>query len=56
MKAAPGGETITVVSVENDEVTIDGNRPLAGVTLHFAVDIIEVREATADELEHGHVH
>ena len=51
-----GGATITVVSVENDEVTIDGNHPLAGVTLHFAVDIIEVREATADELEHGHGH
>lgn len=51
-----GGETITVVSVENDEVTIDGNHALAGVTLHFAVDIIEVREATAEELEHGHVH
>lgn len=50
------GETITVVSVENDEVTIDGNHPLAGETLHFAVDIIEVREATAEELEHGHVH
>ena len=51
-----GGETINVVSVENDEVTIDGNHPLAGETLHFAVDIIEVREATAEELEHGHVH
>jgi len=51
-----GGETITVVSVANDEVTIDGNHTLAGVTLHFAVDIIEVREATAEELEHGHVH
>lgn len=51
-----GGETITVVSVENDEVTIDGNHPLAGETLHFAVDIIEVREASAEELEHGHVH
>jgi len=51
-----GGETITVVSVENDEVTINGNHTLAGVTLHFAVDIIEVREATAEELEHGHVH
>tara|TARA_B110000503_G_scaffold97375_1_gene146196 strand:+ start:389 stop:856 length:468 start_codon:yes stop_codon:yes gene_type:complete len=51
-----GGETITVVSVENDEVTIDGNHPLAGITLHFAVDIVNVREATAEELEHGHVH
>jgi FKBP-type peptidyl-prolyl cis-trans isomerase SlyD len=50
------GQTITVVSAEDDEVTIDGNHPLAGVTLHFAVDIIEVREASAEELEHGHVH
>ena len=49
-----GGETITVISVENDEVTIDGNHPLAGVTLHFAVDIVNVREATAEELEHSH--
>ena len=51
-----GGEIVTVVSAENDEVTIDGNHPLAGVTLHFVVDIIDVREATAEELEHGHVH
>ncbi len=51
-----GGETITVINVENDEVTIDGNHPLAGVTLHFAVDIVNVREANAEELEHGHVH
>jgi FKBP-type peptidyl-prolyl cis-trans isomerase SlyD len=45
-----------VVSIENDEVTIDGNHALAGVTLHLSVDIIEVREATTEELEHGHVH
>ncbi len=51
-----GGQTVTVVSAENDEVTIDGNHPLAGLTLHFAVDIVEVREASAEELEHGHVH
>ncbi len=51
-----GGQIVTVVSVENDEVTIDGNHPLAGITLHFSVDIVEVREATAEELEHGHVH
>jgi FKBP-type peptidyl-prolyl cis-trans isomerase SlyD len=51
-----GGETITVISVENDEVTIDGNHPLAGVTLHFAVNIVNVREPTAEELKHGHVH
>lgn len=51
-----GGQTVTVVSAENDEVTIDGNHPLAGLRLHFAVDIVEVREASAEELEHGHVH
>ena len=51
-----GGETITVISVENDEVTIDGNHPLAGVTRDLAVDIVNVRWATAEELEHGHVH
>ena len=45
-----------MVSIENDEVTIDGNHVLAGVTLHFSVDIIEVREVTTEELEHGHVH
>ena len=45
-----------MVSIENDEVIIDGNHALAGVTLHFAVDIIEVREATTEELKHGHVH
>ena len=50
------GQTVTVVSAEKDEVTIDGNHPLAGLTLHFAVDIVEVREASAEELEHGHVH
>ena len=51
-----GEQTITVVSIENDEVTIDGNHALTGVTLHFAADIIEVREATTEELEHGHVY
>ena len=38
---APVVQTVTVVSAENDEVTIDGNHPLAGLTLHFAVDIVE---------------
>ena len=45
-----------MVSIENEEVTIDGNHALTGVTLHFAADIIEVREATTEELEHGHVY
>ncbi len=47
---------ITVTKVEDDQVTIDGNHPLAGVQLNFDVKIIEVREATEQEMEHGHVH
>lgn len=46
----------TVISVEDGMVALNGNHPLAGVTLHFTVDITEVREATAEELAHGHVH
>jgi FKBP-type peptidyl-prolyl cis-trans isomerase SlyD len=47
---------VTVTSVEGDQVTVDGNHPLAGVELNFDVEVIEVREATGDELAHGHVH
>ena len=46
----------TVVSVEADEVTLDGNHPMAGITLIFDVEITDVRDATAEELDHGHVH
>jgi len=47
---------ITVTEVDDDEITIDGNHEMAGMNLHFNVDVVEVREATAGELEHGHVH
>jgi FKBP-type peptidyl-prolyl cis-trans isomerase SlyD len=47
---------VTVTAVKGDMVTIDGNHPLAGQTLNFAVEITEVRDATLEELEHGHVH
>jgi FKBP-type peptidyl-prolyl cis-trans isomerase SlyD len=51
------GEQIVVVSkIEGNNVTLDGNHPLAGMTLHFDITIREVREATAEEIEHGHVH
>lgn len=47
---------VTVVEVDDTEVTIDGNHPLAGMTLHFDVTVEEVRDATQEELDHGHVH
>jgi FKBP-type peptidyl-prolyl cis-trans isomerase SlyD len=47
---------VTISKIEADSVTIDANHPLAGVTLHFDVTINDVREATAEELAHGHVH
>jgi FKBP-type peptidyl-prolyl cis-trans isomerase SlyD len=48
--------TVTVVEVKDSEVTIDGNHPLAGQTLHFDVTITEVRDASEEEITHGHVH
>jgi FKBP-type peptidyl-prolyl cis-trans isomerase SlyD len=51
-----GPRTVTVTKVAADTVTVDGNHPLADQTLHFAVQIIEVRAASQEELSHGHVH
>ena len=51
-----GQEIITVASVQEDTVTIDGNHPLAGETLHFDVTVLDVRAATEEELSHGHAH
>ncbi|RKQ97085.1 FKBP-type peptidyl prolyl cis-trans isomerase /apo-metallochaperone SlyD [Kushneria sinocarnis] len=47
---------VTVTKVEGDTVTVDGNHPLAGETLNFDVNVQEVREASSEEVEHGHVH
>ncbi len=51
-----GIEVVTVTGVEGEQITIDGNHPLAGQTLHFDVVVREVRPAEAEELAHGHVH
>lgn len=54
----PNGDMqrIAVKKVEGDMVTVDANHPLAGVELNFDVTIISVREATEEEVAHGHVH
>jgi len=53
----PAGQVVvTVIEIAGDQVKIDGNHPLAGVTLHFDIVVDEVREATSEELAHGHVH
>lgn len=49
-------QRIVVKEVGEDEVTIDANHPLAGVVLNFDVQIVAVREATAEEIAHGHAH
>jgi FKBP-type peptidyl-prolyl cis-trans isomerase SlyD len=51
-----GPVVVTVTKIEGDKITIDGNHPLAGENLNFAIEVIAIREATADELEHGHIH
>lgn len=45
-----------VTSVTATHAVLDGNHPLAGVDLTFDVEIVEVREATAEEMQHGHAH
>jgi FKBP-type peptidyl-prolyl cis-trans isomerase SlyD len=50
-----GMQVVEVIEVEGDQVTIDGNHPLAGVELHFEIEITSVRAATDDELTNGHV-
>lgn len=51
-----GQMMFTVLEIGKDNVKLDGNHPLADQTLHFEVEIKEVRAATAEELEHGHAH
>jgi FKBP-type peptidyl-prolyl cis-trans isomerase SlyD len=51
-----GSGVITITAIDGDDITIDGNHPLAGEQLTFDVEIIDVRPATAEELAHGHIH
>ena len=56
VQSEAGEEVVTVSKVEGDIVTIDANHPLAGKILSFDVTIVGIRDATAEELDHGHVH
>jgi FKBP-type peptidyl-prolyl cis-trans isomerase SlyD len=53
-----GNEAVifTVTDIAEDKVVLDGNHPLAGMALRFALDVADVRTATAEEVAHGHVH
>jgi FKBP-type peptidyl-prolyl cis-trans isomerase SlyD len=46
----------TIIDINGDDITIDGNHPLSGETLHFDVEVLTVRAATGEEVAHGHVH
>lgn len=51
-----GHQVVTVSKIEGDIIVLDGNHPLAGQELNFDVEVTEVREASSDEISHGHVH
>lgn len=55
---SPSGEEIvfTIESIEGDQIHVNGNHPLAGETLYFDVEVLKVRDATKEEMEHGHAH
>jgi FKBP-type peptidyl-prolyl cis-trans isomerase SlyD len=58
MAQGPEGEMFPmwIVGLTDDHVLVDENHPLAGVTLHFDVEVTEIRAATQEELAHGHPH
>jgi len=54
--SSTGPAIVTITGVEGDEVSIDGNHPLAGEQLTFDVEVMDIRPATETEMEHGHIH
>jgi FKBP-type peptidyl-prolyl cis-trans isomerase SlyD len=56
--SAPDGQMqiVTIRDLDGDDVTVDGNHPLAGQRLSFKVKIVDIREASQEEIAHGHVH
>ena len=56
LRTNQGPRMVTVVKVGMTVVDVDLNHPLAGKTLNFAIEVVDVREANAEEIAHGHVH
>ena len=55
-RSQEGTTIVRIVEINGDEVTVDGNHPLAGEPLNFHVEVTAIRDANAEELAHGHVH
>ena len=55
-QTAQGTQVITIAGIDGDTVKIDANHPLAGETLHFDVAVLDIRDATEEEIAHGHPH
>jgi FKBP-type peptidyl-prolyl cis-trans isomerase SlyD len=51
-----GEQSVMILDINEEEVIVDGNHPLSGLTLNFDVEVLEVREATEEEIAHGHPH
>jgi FKBP-type peptidyl-prolyl cis-trans isomerase SlyD len=51
-----GEQSVLIIDKTDTTVTVDGNHPLAGRSLAFDIEVVDVREASSDELAHGHVH
>lgn len=51
-----GTQVVSVKKVNENSITIDGNHPMAGKTLNFDVKVLDVRDATPEEIAHGHIH
>ena len=56
MQFQSGHSVVTVTNVGIQEITVDGNHPLAGYDLNFDVEVVGLRAATKEEIDHGHVH
>jgi FKBP-type peptidyl-prolyl cis-trans isomerase SlyD len=51
-----GEQSVMIIDVNDEDIIVDGNHPLSGLTLNFDVEILEVREANEEEIAHGHPH